>query len=180
PEFPASALPADIAVVRRCLAKDADARFQSVAELLRALRAPVALGESLMLPRGATLSPPPASVQPPTPPASAPGTAVPPPLPGGMRDPRQSPYGMPWAPEGRSSGLVGGFVRALFAVFEAISRVLLLPIRGIASFTGKGGMWLLRLPFTILGLLARLIGLLVVVALIVLIVVTVLGVLSAA
>ncbi len=178
PEFPASALPADIAVVRRCLAKDAEARFQSVTELLRALRAPVALGESLMLPRGATLPPPVPGTRP------AAGATEPPPLPDrlrtGMRDPSQSPYGMPWVPEGRSGGLVAGFVRVLFAVFEAISRVLLLPIRGIASFTGKGGMWLLRLPFTILGLLARLIGLLVVLALIVLIVVTVLGVLSAA
>jgi serine/threonine-protein kinase len=49
PEFPPHASAADRAIVLRCLQKRPEDRFASVAELLRALQAPVALGDSLVL-----------------------------------------------------------------------------------------------------------------------------------
>ncbi|MBZ0151422.1 MAG: serine/threonine protein kinase, partial [Planctomycetes bacterium] len=49
PEFPATADAIDRDVVRRCLAKRPEDRFASVGELLRALQAPVALGDSVVI-----------------------------------------------------------------------------------------------------------------------------------
>src|SRR5688572_3155126 len=77
PQFPPTSLPADQAIVRRCLAKKPEERFPSVAELLRALQAPVALGESLLW-RAGTPRPPAAAQSPARPTA---GDALPPPLP---------------------------------------------------------------------------------------------------
>ncbi len=173
PQFPVQSLPADQAIVRRCLAKDPADRFQTVADLLRALRAPVALGESFQLPRHDTATP-----SRPAPAAAGGPAPLPPPLPL-PRDPAQSPYGMPMRGDPAARGLVGWIVHAMFVVFEAAIRVLLLPVRGVAMVAGRGGRWLVRLPLTILGLLARLIGLLVVMALIALVIATVLGIWSA-
>ncbi len=64
PEFPADAIAGDREIVLRCMAKDPADRFDSVAELLRALQAPVALGESLVFDRR------------PAPPASAPAPSA--------------------------------------------------------------------------------------------------------
>jgi hypothetical protein len=52
---------------------------------------------------------------------------------------------------------------------------VLLPVRAISVFAGRGLLWVLKLPFRILGLTAQLIGLLLVFALLVLVVVGVLG-----
>ena len=71
-------------------------------------------------------------------------------------------------------------VRVMFQIIEACMFVLLLPVRAVSVFAGRGIVWMLRLPFRILGLLAQLIGLLVVLALVVLAVVTVFSLFSVA
>src|SRR5262245_52851488 len=170
PQFPASSLPADQAIVRRCLAKRPEERFASVADLLRALQAPVALGESLVWRHGRR----PASEPPPLDIAPEPGGAVPPPLPAvppPLRDPAGSPYGMPWQADKQARGPVALLVRGIFSVLEAVIFVVLLPVRAVSSFTGRGLVWLLRLPFRILGLTAQLVGLLMVAGLVMLAVV---------
>jgi serine/threonine protein kinase len=49
PQFPPHGVAGDNEVIRRCLQKRPEDRFASVGDLLRALQAPVALGESLLL-----------------------------------------------------------------------------------------------------------------------------------
>jgi serine/threonine-protein kinase len=168
PEFPPHSLPEDRAIVLRCLAKRPEDRFASVGDLLRALQAPVALGESLLL--GA--SPRPAAMPP------AADRAVPPPPP--PRDTADSPYGMPWRAPVAGSGAVAAVVHAIFSAFEFCIFVALLPVRAVSAFAGRGVVWVLRLPFRILGLLARLIGLLVVAGLVLLAVVTLWNLVAAA
>jgi serine/threonine protein kinase len=197
-EFPPQALPGDRTIIERCMAKDPEQRFQTAAELLRALQAPVALGESLLLPR--TVAPAPALPPRPTaggPAAEASPRPLPPPLPGSAavpppppsvrapwpeasrRNPADSPYGMPLR-EDADEGLLARLTRALVALLNGLAMLVLMPVRLVALLLGRGGAWLIRLPLTILGVLARLIGLLVLLALIVLVVVTVLGVVAAA
>jgi hypothetical protein len=57
---------------------------------------------------------------------------------------------------------------------------LLLPVKLIAAVIGRGGGWLVRLPLTLLGMLARLIGLAALIGLLVLVVVAVLTIVRAA
>ena len=180
-QFPPNSQAADRAVIERCLAKRPEDRFPGVADLLRALQAPVGLGESLRL-----------DALPPTPVARmgrghAPMNE-PPPLPasqgrsqGGAtaRDPADSPHGMPWRPDETHSGMLGLVVRSIFQVIEAVLFLVFLPVRAVSAFAGRGLLWLLQLPFRILGLLARLIGLLLVLALVVLVVVTGLSLVAA-
>ena len=168
PEFPADATAEDRSIILRCLQKDPDDRFQTVADLLRALQAPVALGESMML-----TAMPPAEVSV----ARAPGE--PPPIPGlppnpvdGTDDGAASPKGMPWRQPERSTGFVAMIVRFIFLLIDGAVRVALLPVRAVSAFASHGIIWLLKLPFRILGLLAQAVGFLVVVALIVLTFVT--------
>jgi serine/threonine-protein kinase len=197
-EFPPQATPGDRAIIERCMAKDPEQRFQTAAELLRALQAPVALGESLLLPRSvaqpaaklqaargsAAAEASPRPMPPPLPGANA---AVPPPPPSvrapwpesARRNPADSPYGMPLR-EDSADGPMARLTRALLALLKGVAMLVLMPVRLVALFIGRGGAWLIRLPLTILGVLARIIGLLVLLALIVLVVVTVLGVVAAA
>jgi serine/threonine-protein kinase len=172
PEFPPDSLPEDRAIVLRCLAKRPEERFASVGDLLRALQAPVALGESMLLDPGRR----PEAPMPP--PASLPWLrgAQPPPL----RDSADSPYGMPWRAPTTATGSVAFVVRAIFAAFELCIFLVLLPVRAVSAFVGRGIVWLFRLPFRILGLLARLVGLLVVLGLILLAAVTLFNLLAAA
>jgi hypothetical protein len=65
-------------------------------------------------------------------------------------------------------------------MFELCIFLVLLPVRAVSAFVGRGIVWLFRLPFRILGLLARLIGLLVVFGLILLAAVTLFNLLAAA
>jgi hypothetical protein len=164
PEFPPHSLPEDRAIVLRCLAKRPEERFASVGDLLRALQAPVALGESMLLDQGYRRA------------AAATRSAEPPPL----RDSADSPYGMPWRAPAAGTGSVAVLVRVIFSMFELCIFLVLLPVRAVSAFVGRGIVWLFRLPFRILGLLARLIGLLVVFGLILLAAVTLFNLLAAA
>ncbi|MGE3173247.1 MAG: serine/threonine-protein kinase [Planctomycetota bacterium] len=182
PQFPDHVGAGDRRILSRCLAKDPDARYQSVADLLRDLQAPVALGESLMLPRrtdpivGAPV-PAPASVD------ARPATAAVPALghvdDARLRDPADSPYGLPWQEEPRRDGVLSFAVRQVFRLFEAAIFVILLPVRAISAMSGRGAVWLLRLPFRMLGLAAQLVGYTVVAALVILVVMAILAVFQA-
>lgn len=206
PEFPADALPGDREIILRCLEKEPEHRFQSAAELLRALQAPVALGESMLLtpregaetaefepslaagdpvaeaPAAERTAPPPPPpppvarrVAPPPPP---PRVAVePPPIPGS--DAREA-MGMPFQDEPqRPTGVVAFFVRLVFTLIESAVRLAILPIKAVSIFISHGLVWVLRLPFRLLGIAARLVGVLLVIALIVLVLVTVFTMIAA-
>jgi serine/threonine protein kinase len=142
PEFPPHALAGDRAAILRCLAKKPEERFLSVTELLHALHAPAALGESLVI--GAAPAPRPALA-----------AAVPPPLPVAG----ESPRGMPWRDE-PPRGPMALFVRGMFSAFEVAILVMMLPVRVISVVAGRGVLWAFALPFRILGLTAKLVGLL--------------------
>ena len=163
PEFPPHATERDRAVILRCLQKQPEDRFASVSELLRALEAPVGLGESLCWSTTANPANGTRGSEPLEPVRGADGSAA--------RDPADSPYGMPWRPTPAPRGLLGSLVHAIFLLISAVLFVVLLPVRAVSATVGRGFVWLLQLPFTILGLAARLIGLLLVLALVVLVLV---------
>jgi serine/threonine protein kinase len=174
PEFPVGALAGDREIILRCLEKQPEDRFQSAADLLRALRAPVALGESMMFAQEGVGVP--ARPAPPAPAGqSAPQQSVivtePPPIPPdtGQLDSR----GMPFQEDQRPVGVIAFSVRILFTLIEVFVRLALLPIMVISRYATTGFTWLLRLPFRLLGIAAQLVGLLVVIALIILVIVTV-------
>jgi len=146
-QFPAVIEAAERSIIRRCLEKDPDDRFQAAAELLREMQAPGALGESMVIgpaterPKVALATPPPLPAEarqarPASVPASA---AAPRPKPKQRRaaaarpkrDPKDSPYGMRWRAASRPS--VGGFVtvafRSLFLVIDLMVAIALLPVR---------------------------------------------------
>jgi serine/threonine-protein kinase len=150
PRFPPAIASADQAVLARCLAKKPEHRFESVAELLHALQAPASLGESLVLPpRGAAAPPRPPAV-------SGPRFSPVPPQP---RNPQDSPYGLPWLPEGRRApGPLGRAVHLVFRVFELAVTLLLLPMRGLSLLCGRGLLFLLELPFRLLRITLRTAG----------------------
>jgi serine/threonine protein kinase len=173
PAFPDSLRGDDRAILARCLAKDPAARFPSVADLLRALQAPVALGESMSLrgveparPASAPRQPAPAAAPVrPAAPVLRPAPAV---MPEPTRDPRESPYGMPWQPFPHGGGLLGGLVAGMFRLFEVAIFMVLLPVRTVSTVAGRGLVWLLQLPLRILALAAQLAGWVAVAALVLL------------
>ncbi|MCC7399262.1 MAG: serine/threonine protein kinase [Planctomycetes bacterium] len=175
PEFPATADAIDRDVVRRCLAKRPEDRFASVGELLRALQAPVALGDSVVIraARQAAASDNHGDL------AAAIADRAPA-LPSDL--PPAGPavdLGMPTLPP-EPGGVLSLFVRIVFLGLSATTWLVLLPLRAIITFVGGGAAWLVRLPFRILGLAARLIGLLVVLGLVVLVFVVLMNLLAAA
>lgn len=174
PAYPADMVSRDRRIIERCLDKDADARFQTAAELLRELQAPASLGESLVIPKARPATDARSFATPPPPPQ-------PPPLPRidqaaeptrvdtPSRDPKDSPYGMPWhgAPEGGAGGIIGGAVNLVFRLIELVIMLVLLPVRAVSLGLGQGLVMLLRLPFKILGGLLSLLGYVLIAAVIV-------------
>ncbi len=175
PEFPADALRGDREIILRCLQKQPEDRFQTAADLLRAMQAPVALGESMMIGSGLEMAPPPPAT---APPPVATKLVVPPPIPA-FRDAPPLPAdgngqrGMPFQDSVPTSGIVGLFVRMVFLLLEVTVRLIMLPVRGVSAFASHGFLWLMRLPFRLMSFAARLIGVVLVIALIVLVLVTV-------
>lgn len=157
PEFPAGFPGNDRTIVERCLAKRPEDRFQSVADLLRALAAPASLGDSI------TIQPATAGSRPaPSPNAPPPLTAV-------------GPLPARPAQAGPTRGLIGGVVHVVFRALELAVFVVLAPIRGLAIVLGKAMVFLLRLPFQILGVGLRFAGYLVVALLMLLVLFTIFG-----
>jgi serine/threonine protein kinase len=147
PNFPASMAAADRRVIERCLRKDPLERYASVADLLRDLQAPAALGESFVLPsRDAS---PRASER------AAEATAhEPPPLPHRhARDPERSPYSMPWMPqERRPRTVLQSVVAGVLWLLQGVVFVLLAPARVLSVGLGRLLAMLLQLPLRILAL----------------------------
>ncbi len=172
PTFPPHAEAGDRAVILRCMQKRPEDRFTSVTELLHALQAPAALGESLLF---STKRPAPVAR-----PAATAARAEPPPLGRSQATGQQAadgPPGMPWRenePRGALRVVVGG----IFMLLEACIWLVLLPVRTISVFAGRGLMWALKLPFRILALVAQLMALLVAMAALLLVVVAVLNLLG--
>lgn len=151
-EFPPQAEAADRALIARCLQKRPEARFANAGELVRALGAPGALGESV------------AFAARPAAPVAGDGAAT---AAAPVRDPADSPYGMPWRREEPTSPLQW-FARGVFAVVEFVVVLVLTPARVVVTAGGRGLLWLLGLPFRVLGAAAHLVGLLVALGLVVL------------
>jgi serine/threonine protein kinase len=189
PRYPDQLGAAERRVLERCLAKDPAARYQDVAAMLRDLNAPVALGESLLIPRERP-APRTGPAAPPAPPLFQPlvqpldGASLRPALGDAhdvrLRDTADSPYGMPWQPEQPARGVIAFFVRQVFRVFELAIMIVLLPVRAISAVSGRGALWLLQLPFKILGVAAQLVGYVVVAALVLLVVMAILAIFQAA
>ena len=192
PVFPADALPGDRAIIQRCLAKRPEDRFASAGDLLRALQAPVALGDSLVF--TAAPAPGPGAAVTATTAARVTGVpatgaratgaaamAEPPPLPvvPPARDPARSPHGLPWQPEDRRRHLFGAVGRMLGTATWLAVYVTVALLRGLSIATGRTVAWLVRLPFRILGVLFRLLGLVAVAGVVLLVVVAMLKVVAA-
>lgn len=167
--WPADMSPADRAVLQRCLAKDPQQRFASAAELLRALQAPVALGESVVLqrmPQPATMPVRDPAVPPPLPqlrPVAAEPRAVPAGTDGwkpglghaGAVPTADNPRGMAWRVQPRGSGLLPLLVGLVFLVLECVAFVAMLPIRVLSSWVWPSLLWLPRLFLGAVGVAAR-------------------------
>jgi serine/threonine protein kinase len=146
PKFPATMRADDVRILKRCLQKKPEDRYPSVADLLRDLQAPVALGDSLLLRSAPAVAPVPSpapSAQTPSavPPSAGPipqpaaPTSTPPPV---LRDPSQSPYGLPWRHTERPRGLLAFLVRVMFLVVDLALFCVLLPVRLVSRVIGGG------------------------------------------
>ncbi|MGC6487852.1 MAG: serine/threonine-protein kinase [Planctomycetota bacterium] len=170
--FPASARPEDEACIRRCLQKDPDARFQTAADLVRAIAGgglPAAATAEAAASHAATSGAAPSA-------SGAPESAAPPPLPAAAARPR----GMPWqtrAPR-PSAGPFEAVARVVVAAADLATQVLLLPARVVATALGPGLRWTLQLPVRLFGAFAQLVGLVVVAAIVLLVVVTLMALLA--
>jgi serine/threonine protein kinase len=143
-------------VIRRCLQKDPDQRFQSVRELLHQLQAPASLGESLVLPRHGAPQP-----------ALAAQVAEPRPVygPAARGDFAAEVAGAPTAAPGTttvedlpSRSPLGAIVAAVFRAFEILVLAVLVPIRAVSVVAGRVLGFALALPFKLLAIVLTLAG----------------------
>lgn len=182
PEFPASALQGDREIILRCLEKRPEDRFQSAAELLRAMQAPIALGESVLLENRSAASPAVDLKQPPPLPAPLPSRSAnpqPPPLPQADQESgRAGNLGMPFLESDRPTGVIALFVRLVFVFMDVLVRVVVLPVAAVSAFVGRCLILVSGGPSVILGVTARMIGVLVVIAMLWLLFLAVFSVMS--
>ena len=153
PAIPADIQGAERAVLLRCLAKDPEARFQHVRDVLHALQAPASLGESMVLPRAVATAPAPAPV-----PRIRPETVTPPIT--AASPTGGQPRGAPLT--GTPRGAIGAIVAAIFRAFEILVVTALVPIRTVSVVLGRTISFALQLPFKILAITLTLAGYLVV------------------
>jgi serine/threonine-protein kinase len=163
PLYPDHVDAADRSITDRCLAKNPDDRFQTAEELLRALHAPAALGESMVITPARQRAAAAATV---VAPASA-GSA---PAPPAREEARHSPYGMPWKPAAGEGGILGAVVHGVFRAVELAIVVVLAPVRLLSMSLGQGLVFLLQLPFRILALALQLAGYLLMAAVLLLVI----------
>ena len=175
PKFPSGMGSVERKVIERCLAKDPADRYQSVTELLRDLSAPADLGESVVLPpvdvgRSVRRPDPNATVRRPgRPPRTPPRT----PAEAARAAERAASLaaGEPQDPQALASappqGAIGGLVGLVFQLLEVCILVVLIPIRFISVVVGRGLVYLVEIPFRVLGVGVTLLGYLVIIGLLV-------------
>ncbi len=124
-------------VIERCLRKQPDDRYQSVTELLRDLQPAAAAADSILL-----------GAQPPAP-AAANGPVA-----------EGSPYGLPWQrPEAEPPhGPIGHAVHVVLRIIEVLVVGLIAPIRVLGEGLGRFLVFLVQIPFRILGATATLVA----------------------
>jgi len=86
---------------------------------------------------------------------------------------------MSWRGSDEARGVLAWFVRGLLSLFELVSWIVLVPVRLLSGAAGRGALWVLKLPFRIVGFAAQLIGYLVVAALVLLVLVAILAIFGA-
>jgi hypothetical protein len=154
------------------LAKQPGDRFRNVGDLLHALNAPGALGESLLVPRATFDRPRPSAASSPPQPSNG--------SPHAHRR-TESPHGMPWQADAGvdgGGGVIAAFVHMVFRVFEIAIFALLVPVRVISLVFGQGLVAVVRLPFQVLGLTFKLTGYVVVAILLLLVLVGLIALIS--
>lgn len=162
PAFPPHIGATEREVILRALAKQPEDRFETVTELLHALQAPAALGESMVIPPRRSAPPPP-----------PPPRREPPPR---VRPAQSTPFRTPSAPH--DVGPVGALVHVVFRLFEFAIMLALVPLRAVATGLGRLLVFLVQVPFRIVGLAAKAIGLMFVAGMVALVVISVMAVLG--
>jgi hypothetical protein len=86
---------------------------------------------------------------------------------------------MSWRGGDDARGVLAWFVRGFLSLSELITWLVLVPVKLLSGAAGRGALWVLKLPFRIIGFAAQLIGYLVVAALVLLVLVAILAVFGA-
>jgi serine/threonine protein kinase len=154
PEIPASVGAVERAVIQRCLAKDPLDRFQSVSDLLHALSAPAALGESLVIPLARSAAR--------TAPTEEPVGARRSPDPNAVATPRTPRSSAAQVPADSPRSFPAVAVLAIFRALEVLVIATLTPIKALASGVGRLLGFTIQLPFKLMAIVFTIAGYLVV------------------
>ena len=103
----------------------------------------------------------------------------PPPLPQADQESgRAGNLGMPFLESDRPTGVIALFVRLVFVFMDVLVRVVVLPVAAVSAFVGRCLILVSGGPSVILGVTARMIGVLVVIAMLWLLFLVVFSVMS--